>query len=168
MKIQQRSRLFVFIFSFLVWIALTSIKDIQEVIAGILVAALVSIVAGKFLITSIKSEHIFKRIISSIHYLFKFLWEMTKANLHVAYIVIHPNLPIKPGIVKIKTNLTKDSAITVLTSSITLTPGTLTVDVSPDKKEIYVHWIDVLSTDINENTKTIGGKFETLLTEVFE
>lgn len=168
MKIQQRSRLFVFIFSFLVWCALTSIKDIQEVVAGVFVATLVSIVAGKFLITSEKSEHIFKRILSSIHYLFRFLWEMAKANLHVAFIVLHPSLPIKPGIVKIKTTLTKDSAITVLTNSITLTPGTLTVDVNPEKNEIYVHWIDVLSTDVTKNTKTIGGKFETLLTEVFE
>jgi len=168
MTIQKRSRLFVFILSFLVWIALTSITDIQEVVAGILVAALVSIVAGKFLITSKKSEHIFKRIISSIQYLFKFIWEMTKANLHVAFIVIHPNLPIKPGIVKIKTNLTKDSAITVLTNSITLTPGTLTVDINPETNELYIHWIDVLSTDVEKNTKTIGGKFETLLTEVFE
>ena len=168
MIIQQRSRLFVFIFSFIVWIALTSMTDIQELIAGILVSALVSIVAGKFLITSKKSEHIFKRIISSIHYLFKFIWEMAKANLHVAYIVIHPNLPIKPGIVKIKTNLTKDSAITILTNSITLTPGTLTVDINPETNELYIHWIDILSTDVEKNTKTIGGKFETLLTEVFE
>ncbi|RKY55306.1 MAG: cation:proton antiporter [Candidatus Neomarinimicrobiota bacterium] len=168
MTTQQRSRLFVFIFSFLVWIALTSIRDLQEVVAGLIVAALVSIVAGKFLITSEKSEHIVKRFFSAIKYLFKFLWEMAKANLHVAYIVIHPNLPIKPGIVKIKTKLTKDSAITVLTNSITLTPGTLTIDVNPETRELYIHWIDVESTDVEKNTKTIGGKFEKLLMEVFE
>ncbi|MCD6205487.1 MAG: Na+/H+ antiporter subunit E [Candidatus Marinimicrobia bacterium] len=168
MTTQQRSRLFVFIFSFLVWIALTSIRDLQEVVAGLIVAALVSIVAGKFLITSEKSEHIVKRFLSAIKYLFKFLWEMAKANLHVAYIVIHPNLPIKPGIVKIKTKLTKDSAITVLTNSITLTPGTLTIDVNPETRELYIHWIDVESTDVEKNTKTIGGKFEKLLMEVFE
>lgn len=168
MTTQQRSRLFVFIFSFLVWIALTSIRDLQEVVAGLIVAALVSIVAGKFLITSEKSEHIVKRFFSAIKYLFKFLWEMAKANLHVAYIVIHPNLPIKPGIVKIKTKLTKDSAITVLTNSITLTPGTLTIDVNPETRELYIHWIDVESTDVGKNTKTIGGKFEKLLMEVFE
>jgi len=168
MTTQQRSRLFVFIFSFLVWIALTSIRDLQEVVAGLIVAALVSIVAGKFLITSEKSEHIVKRFFSAIKYLFKFLWEMAKANLHVAYIVIHPKLPIKPGIVKIKTKLTKDSAITVLTNSITLTPGTLTIDVNPETRELYIHWIDVESTDVEKNTKTIGGKFEKLLMEVFE
>ncbi|MCK4641866.1 MAG: Na+/H+ antiporter subunit E [Candidatus Marinimicrobia bacterium] len=168
MTLQNRSRLFVFIFSFLVWLALTSVRDMEEVVAGLIVAALVTIVAGKFLITSEKSGHILRRIFSAIKYLIKFLWEMMKANFHVAFIVIHPYLPIKPGIVKIKTKLTKDSAITVLTNSITLTPGTLTVDLSPEKNEIYIHWIDVLSTDVEKNTKTIGGKFEKLLTEVFE
>ncbi len=168
MTIQSRSRLYVFIFSFLVWLSLTSVKDIEEVVAGILVAALVSVVAGKFLITSEKSEHIIKRFFSAIKYLFKFIWEMAKANLHVAFIVIHPNLPIRPGIVKIRTKLTKDSAITVLTNSITLTPGTLTVDVNPETRELYIHCIDVESRDVDENTKTIGAKFEPLLTEVFE
>lgn len=168
MTLRNRSRLFVFIFSFLIWLALTSIRDWEEVIAGLFVAALVSAIAGKFLITSGKSEHIIKRTLSAVKYLFKFLWEMIKANLHVAYIVINPYLPINPGIVKIKTKLTKDSALTVLTNSITLTPGTLTVDINPEKKEIYIHWIDVLSKDVEENTKSIGGKFEKLLTEVFE
>lgn len=168
MSIQNRSRLFVFIFSFLIWIALTSVRDLQEVIAGIVVALLVSVVAGKFLITSEKSGHLIKRFFSAIWYFFKFLWEMTKANLHVAYIVIHPYLPIKPGIVKIKTQLTKDSAITVLTNSITLTPGTLTVDVNPEKRELYIHWIEVLSVDVDKNTDLIGGRFEKLLREVFE
>lgn len=168
MTIKNRSRITVFILSFLVWMALTHIGDIQEVIAGLIVAFIVSMIAGKFLITTEKSEYIIKRFFSAIIYLFKFLWEMIKANFHVAYIVLSPNLPIKPGIVKIKTNLTKDSAITVLTNSITLTPGTLTVDVNPETKEIYIHWIDVLSTDVEENTRLIGGRFEKLLTEVFE
>jgi multicomponent Na+:H+ antiporter subunit E len=82
--------------------------------------------------------------------------------------VLHPKLPIKPGIVKIKTSLTKDSAITILTNSITLTPGTLTIDVNKEKSEVYVHWIDTESTDTEEATKSIGGRFEKRLTEVFE
>jgi len=168
MTIKNRSRITVFILSFLIWLALTHIKDIQEVIAGLVVAIIVSMIVGEFLITTEKSEHIIKRFFSAILYLFKFLWEMIKANFHVAYIVLNPNLPINPGIVKIKTNLTKDSAITVLTNSITLTPGTLTVDVNPETKEIYIHWIDVLSTDVEESTKLIGDRFEKLLMEVFE
>jgi multicomponent Na+:H+ antiporter subunit E len=152
----------------LVWFALTDIKVLQEVIVGVVISVIVSLVAGHFLVTTEKSEHFFKRMTSAVIYFFKFLWEMVKANIHVAYIVLHPKLPIKPGIVKIKTSLTKDSAITILTNSITLTPGTLTIDVNKEKSEVYVHWIDTESTDTEEATKSIGGRFEKRLTEVFE
>lgn len=168
MKLKTRSRLFVFILSFLVWIALTSIRDTQEVIAGFIVALLVTLLAGHFLIAAESRKHPIRRTFAAILYFFKFLWEMIKANLHVAYLVVHPQMPIKPGIVKIKTRLTNEAAITILTNSITLTPGTLTVDVNPDDKAIYVHWIDVESTDIEAATQKIGGKFEARLMEVFE
>lgn len=168
MTITKRSRIIVFCLSFLVWVALTSISDWQEVILGIIVALVVSLLAGQFLITTEKSKHPVRRLFLAIIYFFKFLWEMIKANLHVAYIVINPALPIRPGIVKIKTNLTKDSALTVLTNSITLTPGTLTVDINPESHEIYIHCIEVTSTDVGENTREIGGRFEGLIAEVFE
>jgi multicomponent Na+:H+ antiporter subunit E len=93
---------------------------------------------------------------------------MIKANVHVASIVLHPLCPIKPGIVKIRTRLTRDVAITVLGNSITLTPGTFTVDVNPEKKELYIHCIEVRSLDLEENSRIIGAKFESLLREVFE
>lgn len=168
MNIKLRSRLLVFILSFLVWVGMTSIRDIQEILAGLVVALLVTLLAGHFLLTTEKQKHLFHRLLMAIIYFFKFLWEMVKANIHVAYLVVHPGVPIKPGIVRIKSNLTKDAAITVLTNSITLTPGTLTIDVNPETKDIYVHWIDVETTDVDEATQKIGGKFEDRLTEVFE
>ncbi len=168
MTIKARSRIIVFILAFLVWIGLTSITDLQEVVAGIIVAFLVAMLAGKFFITAASGGQFPRRFFSGILYVFKFLWEMIKANFHVAYIVISPHLPIKPGIVKIKTRLKSEPAITVLTNSITLTPGTLTVDVNPEKGDVYIHWIDVKGTDVEENTRNIGSKFEKLLKEVFE
>jgi multicomponent Na+:H+ antiporter subunit E len=168
MQTRTKSRIIVFCLSLLIWVALTSIRDWQEVLVGAIIAFLVAVVAGHFLITTEKQQHPFRRFIMFIRYIFTFLWEMIKANIHVAYIVMHPKLPIKPGIVKIKTKLTKDSAITVLTNSITLTPGTFTIDLNPEKKEIYIHWIDVGTTDIDEATEKIGTKFEKILMEVFE
>ena len=97
-----------------------------------IVAFLVSAIAGQFLITTEKSRGFVPRLVNSGKYLIYFLWEVVKANVHVAYIVLHPKLPIKPGIVKIETKLTKESGITVLANSITLTPGTLTIDVDPE------------------------------------
>jgi len=155
----------------LVWIALTSAWDIQEVIAGLVLSIVVSLIAGNFLITTVKKKKLLPRFLQFIKYLFVFLWEMIKANLHVAYIVLHPMLPIKPGIVKIKTRLTKESALTVLANSITLTPGTMSVDINPETGEIYIHWIDIVSkepTNVEENTKNISVVFEKILMEVFE
>ncbi|MBN1482940.1 cation:proton antiporter [candidate division KSB1 bacterium] len=167
MSLAVKSKIVVFILAILVWLALTGL-GLQEIITGVIIALLVSLTAGHFLITTHKQKHTLHRWLYAVFYFFKFLWEMVKANIHVAYIVAHPMLPIKPGIVKIKTKLTKDAAITVLTNSITLTPGTLTVDVNEDKKEIYVHWIDVKATGMEECTKEIGARFEPTLTEVFE
>ena len=90
-----------------------------------------------------------------------------KANLDVVYRALHPQMPIHPGIVKIKTNLKSDSAITALANSITLTPGTLTVDVTEDGY-LYIHWINVKSTDVEEASKLIAGKFEFFIERIFE
>jgi multicomponent Na+:H+ antiporter subunit E len=168
MKIIYRSRLIVFVFAFLVWLALTGLRSMQEVISGVFIAALVSLVGGHFLVTTEKKKGILRRTYYSFFYLITFIIEMIKANLHVAYLVLHPLCPIKPGIIKIKTELTKDSALTVLCNSITLTPGTLTVDLEKEKQEIYIHWIDVKTISVPETTKQIGYRFEHLLKEIFE
>jgi multicomponent Na+:H+ antiporter subunit E len=168
MTLVWKSRLVVFLLSILVWLALTDFKDVQEAAAAVVVAALVSLIAGHMLITSGKHKHLLIRWMRAVFYFFYFLWEMLKANVHVAYIVLHPLLPIRPGIVKVKTRLTKDTALTVLTSSITLTPGTLTVDINPDQGEIYIHWIDVRATAPDECTAQISAGFERRLKEVFE
>jgi len=66
---------------------------------------------------------------------------MAKANLDVAYRVITGR--IRPGIVKISPGLKTDLGISMLANSITLTPGTLSVDIDEEKNDIYVHWINV-------------------------
>jgi len=99
-------------------------------------------------------------------YLIIFTWECLKANLDVAYRVLHPNLPIKPGIVKVKTNLKTNIARTTLANSITMTPGTITVDIIGDY--LYVHWIYVSTTDPEQYTEKISGRFERYIKRIFE
>ena len=94
------------------------------------------------------------------------VWECIKANFDVAYRVIHPGLPINPGIVRVKTNLKTAIAKAILANSITMTPGTLTVDIASDN--LYIHWINVKSLDTDQATKRIVSRFEKLLTKVFE
>ena len=91
---------------------------------------------------------------------------MFKANIDVAYRVLHPERPIKPGIVKIKTTLTTDIAKVFLANSITLTPGTMTCEIDGDF--LYIHWIWVQSTEIEEASKVIAKGFEKFLRRIFE
>jgi multicomponent Na+:H+ antiporter subunit E len=74
-------------------------------------------------------------------YLFPLFFAMAKANIDVAYRVITGR--INPAIVKINPNLKNDMSLTILANSITLTPGTLSVDVDEETNELYVHWINV-------------------------
>jgi len=74
-------------------------------------------------------------------YLFPLFFAMAKANVDVAYRVITGR--INPAIVKINPNLKTDMSLAILANSITLTPGTLTVDVDEETNELYVHWINV-------------------------
>lgn len=70
-----------------------------------------------------------------------FFWAMTKANFDVAYRVITGR--IRPGIIRISPGLNADASITLLANSITLTPGTLTVDIDEGTNDLYIHWINV-------------------------
>lgn len=92
---------------------------------------------------------------------------IVKANLDVAYRVLHPAMPIHPGIVKVRTHLRTRAGLTALANSITLTPGTLTVSASPDGI-LYVHWINVKSTDEKEATRHIVERFEWFVKRIFE
>ena len=74
-------------------------------------------------------------------------------------------MPIKPGIVIIKTGLKSDIAKMILANSITLTPGTFTLDIVDDT--LLIHWINVRTENIAEATEIIGEKFEKYLRVIF-
>jgi len=86
----------------------------------------------------------------------------------VALRVTSPYMPINPGIVKVKTRLRSEAALTFLANSITLTPGTLSVDIEQKSGTIYVHWIDVKGKDLAKATDYIVKKFENVIEKVFE
>ncbi len=151
---------------FVVWVILTQSFDPQELFTGLIVAAIVSMISPA--IASDKPKKWFqpKRYVYLIIYLFYFIWQMIKSNLDVAKRVINPKLPINPGIVKVKTKLKTNAAKLALANSITLTPGTLTVDIHDEW--FYIHWIDVRSEDIQKATQDIVEGFEKYLEVIFE
>lgn len=81
----------------------------------------------------------FTRVPAIISFIFFFLWEILKANVQVAYDVITPRFFMRPGIVKYPMDAKTEMEITFLTNFISLTPGTLILDVSDDRKVVYIH-----------------------------
>ena len=75
-------------------------------------------------------------------------------------------MPIKPGIVKVKLTLKSNFARTMLANSITMTPGTIAVDIVGD--ELFVHWIYVSSENPEEYGKLISGRFEKFIKKAFD
>lgn len=164
----MKSSIILFIFALIVWIFLTWPFDEQHFIIGIFIAMLVAFVTGDMFV---KRPHLFKslrRYLWFAYYVPIFLWECFKANIDVAYRVGHPDIPIHPGIVKVKTNLKSDTGLTFLANSITLTPGTLSVDVDKRNGYLYVHWIEVRDKDIEKATKIVAERFERILRRIFE
>ncbi|MCF8001003.1 MAG: Na+/H+ antiporter subunit E [Halanaerobiales bacterium] len=150
---------------FLFWVAYTTSLATDQIIIGIILSTLLSIFTYKSFSQKKTDNNIVVRIINLIKYIPVFIIEMIKANLDVARRVVNPSLPINPGIVKIQTNLKSDYAKLFLANSITLTPGTLTLDVKGN--DLYIHWIDIESTDKKIQKNLISGKFEDLLGGIF-
>ena len=112
-----------------------------ELIIGAVLAVVVgALLRNRFIGTDLRMLNP-RRWFTFIIYLFPFAFAMVKANIDVAYRVITGR--INPAIVKIDPKLKSDLSVAILANSITLTPGTLTVDVDQKTNELYVHWINV-------------------------
>ncbi len=154
-----------FIVSFGVWLALVDTLNWQELLMGGVLSAIVAALGWRYFSQVGFSRLSVKKVIYLIAYIPVFFWAMIKANFDVAYRVIHPRMPINPGVVLIKTDLKSDSGKLALANSITLTPGTLTMDVKGNN--MLIHWINVKTTDTKEATEIIGGRFERFLKVIF-
>jgi multicomponent Na+:H+ antiporter subunit E len=100
----------------------------------------------------------------ALRLIFWFGWELFLANMSVARVVLQPRLRIRPGILAYRTDLRTEMAITWLANLITLTPGTLTLAVSEDKRILYIHTLNV--TDPNAVVASIRHAFEANLLEL--
>lgn len=152
-----------FILCFIAWIGFTLTFTAQEIIAGLIVSLIASLLASKFFIHE-QAFYVLNpaRLFWMIAYIPLFIRELIKANIDVAKRSLNPKLPVNPGIVKVPTEMTSEYGLAMLCNSITLTPGTITMDVVEEKgkNEIYIHWIDVQSKNPAEAGEMIKGSLE--------
>lgn len=155
-----------FIVVFICWLILTWTLYVPSFLIGIGIALFISFWFADLFTQHPENFFQIKRFFYLLLYIPIFIFYCILANIDVAYRVLHPKLPIRPGIVKVKTSLSTTTGRVALANSITLTPGTLTVDLTDDGY-LYVHWINITTIDVEEATKRIVRRFEPILKEVF-
>jgi multicomponent Na+:H+ antiporter subunit E len=155
-----------FILSLIFWFMLTFEFTVPNILVGGVASLITSLIFSRFFVKNVYKLLQPHRYFWFLVYLFVFLWECIKANIDVAYRVLHPDMPIRPGIVKVKTKLKSDMAKMLLANSITMTPGTISVDIIDDC--LYIHWIYISSEDPEVYTEIITGAFEKYIKRIIE
>lgn len=156
---RQRHLLAVFVVSMIVWLLMTASLDTARLVAGLLVAATVTLLSLDR--TPILAGLRFgpQAPLALLRYLGSFATALVKANIDMARRVLSPSVPLNPAVVTVRTELQSDLGRLVLANSITLTPGTLSVDLDGDR--LLVHWVDCTTCgDLEKTTRTIAADFE--------
>ncbi len=144
-----------------VWVAITGSPTLLNLVFGFALSALaLSVIRGE---TDVAGYLGRVRRIGALALLF--FVELAKSAWKVAVMVLSPTVSVQPGIFAFPLTVTRDFEITLLANLITLTPGTLSVDVSDDRKTLYVHAIDC--SDIEATKRDIAEGFERRIREAF-
>ena len=145
-----------------VWVALTGNFGFLNFLFGFVLGFMIL-----WVITIGNSEAKYFRILPKIiSFFFFFIYELIKANVQVAYDVITPTFYMKPGIIQVPLDAKTDVEITFLANLISLTPGTLSLDVSEDKKILYVHALYANHENLDKMKHALKHGFERRLMEL--
>ena len=144
----------------------------QILIAGAAVSILVAVFSARFFIHS-KSFYLYnpaKFLVMFFYSCIIFMWELIKANVNVAFKALSPKLKVNPGIVKIPVNVESEYGQAMVANSITLTPGTITLDAVEQEGQtyFYIHWIDVQEEDPVKAGDAIKGTMEKWIRRIWK
>ena len=144
----------------LAWVAATGVFSFENLVVGFLMGFLALYISRRV----VGSPRYFNKVGQVISLLGFFLWELLLANLRVAHDVLTPRHYMRPGVIAVPLDAETDNEITMLSNLLTLTPGTLSLDVSVDRKVLYVHamYID----DAEDVRRKIKDGFERRVLEV--
>lgn len=143
-----------------IWVALTGSMYYSNFLFGFLLGFFILWVMN----LNEGDQRYFNRVPKTLGLMLYFIYEMLVANLQVAYDVITPKYFFKPGIVRYPLEATSDLEINLLSTMISLTPGTLILDISEDKKSIFIHVMYLKNKE--QFIKQIKNGFEKKLLEI--
>ena len=161
-----------FIVCFAFWVLLTWSFEVQELAAGAVVSLAVALFSSRFFVHE-KAFWFFnpvKLVNLLVYVLFIFPVELIKANWDVAKRCLGGCKNVNPGIVKVPVDLSSDYGQAMLANSITLTPGTITMDIAEEEGQTYyyIHWIDVTAPSGKEAGDAIKGTLEKGVGRIFK
>ncbi|MFA9396746.1 MAG: Na+/H+ antiporter subunit E [Clostridiaceae bacterium] len=132
------NKIYSFVLLFVLWTFLSFPLNFEKSVVGIILSSFILLALSYF--TNWEGKFNFKKLFNFSLFFLRFIFELVKANFIMAKIVITPSLPILPKIIKVKTSIKSNVGRAYLANAITLTPGTLSVDLIED--EIYVHVVE--------------------------
>jgi multicomponent K+:H+ antiporter subunit E len=158
----RRPSFFNFIFLFIVWLLLTSSYSIGNIVLAVVLSLAIPAVVGGFQTEGLRV----KKHRKAFKYFLVMMWDVIRSNFVVARQVIGKSENLKPGFIAIPLDMTDPLPITLLASTISLTPGTVSTELSADKTILYVHALHVEDEQalINE----IKTRYEAPLKEIFQ
>jgi len=146
----------------IVWLMLNNTLSLGHIVLGTVLAICIPLICAPLRVPQPKVKKPFK----AITYVLIVLKDICVANIEVALLVIGPMRKIKPGFVAVPLDLSGTLPITVLASTVTMTPGTVSGEVSEDQKWLYVHVLD-MPDDEQEVIDVIKQRYESRVKEIF-
>ena len=152
-----------FVILFALWVVLSGRLDAAHLAMGLISSAFVAVTSGRLMFTSDRLHGTFGLWVRFAGYVPWLIYQIFLANLHVMYLVFHPKMMdlINPKIIRFDSRLSSDYARTLFANSITLTPGTITVDVTALGR-FSVHCID------DPSGQPLPGDMEEKIAKVFK
>jgi len=144
-----------------VWLLLNKSVSPGHLLLGSVLAILIPLITNRLR----NPQPGIRRPFLALLYCWRVLGDILIANLHVARLIIRPHLALKPAFVMVPLDITRDVPITILASTITLTPGTVSADVSDDRSRLLLHVLHL--DDEAELIRTIKARYEAPLKEIF-
>lgn len=146
----------------LVWLLLGNTLAVGQVLLGALLAMVLPLISVRFW----PDRPRLRRPLQLLRYLLVLLWDIIVANLVVARLILGPTRNLRPAFICLPLDLCSDFAIIVLANTISLTPGTVSADLSLDRRTLLIHALDV--EDEARTIARIKNRYERPLMEIFE
>lgn len=146
-----------------VWMLLQETLTWQGFVLGYFIGLLVLY----FTVRRLDSPSLYiQRVVAALKLIIVFLFEVVRSGVRVSYLILHPRLPVSPGLVAVPLDVTSNEAITIFAGMITMAPGSISVELADDRSHLYVHALE--AGDPHKAAAFFKNVFERHIMEVFK